>query len=367
MAAVRGKATRLRCTMLALLAAVLTIAAPGAGAAPAVYTVARMEVDATAKDAVTAKEQGLAKAQQRALRIVLSRVAPFASQDRLPQVDDALVQDLLDSLAVRRETNSATRYIASLDFAFRPDAVRALLSGYGMAVIDEQAPPIKLLPVLVIDGQVASGPRDVWSAAWAALDLAHALAPVDLLRPQSDLGKPDIDRIFAGDEAGFQALRRQYAADSLLLAVAELSTQDGVLVTRLYGGDAAGPIDLVRKDRLLGSEPASTAATAARIALRILESRWKLSLAGGSDGQAGTGEISVAVAVEFSGLREWQAIRSRLLAVPGVRGLTVQALTARSATVAFRYTGSAERLTQQLASRQLALEQRGGTWVLIGR
>ena len=50
--------------------------------------------------------------------------------------------------------------------------------------------------------------------------------------------------------------------------------------------------------------------------------------------------------------------------VQGVRDLTVNALSARFATITFSYSGATDNLARQLASRNLALENRGGGWVL---
>lgn len=331
-------------------------------AADTVYTVAKLSVDVTAKDAVAAKAQALADAEERALRTVLKRVAPFGSQDRLPRVKPDLVEDMLAGFSVRSEAISARRYIATLDFQFQPDAVKQLLRGHGIPFADEQSPPLKVLPVFLKDGKVQVGPGDVWRAGWLKLDLAHAVTPVQLLQPGSSLSKETIEAMLAGDAAALRALAQHYAADRLVLAVAEVN--DGRLATRLYGVDSVGGIDLVRSDRVFGGEVARAADQAALVALRVLEGRWKIGRSpAGVDGDTSE-ELKVSVAVEFSGLRQWQDIRARLSQIPGVQSLSVDALSARAASVTFAFAGGADRLQQQLAQRNLALEDRGGTWVL---
>lgn len=339
---------------------------PARAAGESVYTVAKFAIDATADDAVTAKAKGLADGEHRALRVVLKRIAPFGSQDRLPVVKPDMVDDMLVGFLVRSERNSATRYIASLDFEFRPEAVRQLLKGYGIPYSDEQAPIIKVLPVLVKNGQLQTGPRDFWRTAWLKLDLNHALAPVQLLQVTSRLDKETIDAVLAGDGAGYQALARHYATETLVLAVADMNDAERRLGTRLYGADAAGVIDLVRSDRIGQGGLDAAAERAAMVALRVFESRWKIThTPGGVDrGPGDSGQVAVRVAVEFAGMRQWQDIRARLAQVPGVQDLAIDALTARSANITFQYAGDADRLPERLAARSLSLENRGGMLVL---
>ena len=46
---------------------------------------------------------------------------------------------MVESYSVRSERNSSTAYIASLDFKFQPQAVRACLEREGLPFVDQQA------------------------------------------------------------------------------------------------------------------------------------------------------------------------------------------------------------------------------------
>ena len=54
--------------------------AAGAQAADSLYEVAKISVDVTAKDAVAARDEGMAEAQMRAVKIVLQRLLPLSAQ-----------------------------------------------------------------------------------------------------------------------------------------------------------------------------------------------------------------------------------------------------------------------------------------------
>ncbi|ODR94785.1 hypothetical protein AUC69_02915 [Methyloceanibacter superfactus] len=68
--------------------------------------------------------------------------------------------------------------------------------------------------------------------------------------------------------------------------------------------------------------------------------------------------------VEFSGLRDWQQIRSRLTQIAGLQALEVNSLSARGASVTFDFAGSLDRLQAALGQNGFALEDRNGMFVV---
>jgi hypothetical protein len=71
--------------------------------------------------------------------------------------------------------------------------------------------------------------------------------------------------------------------------------------------------------------------------------------------------------VEFSGLKDWQDIRGRLMNVAGIQALEVNSLSARTASITFDYTGSLDRLQTVLNQSGFRLEDRDGNFVLSTR
>ena len=62
----------------------------------------------------------------------------------------------------------ARRYIASLDFSFRPDSVRYVLQREGIPFVEEQAPELILIPVVRnAKGAIETGRASrVWTDIW---------------------------------------------------------------------------------------------------------------------------------------------------------------------------------------------------------
>lgn len=328
------------------------------------YTVARLSIDMQAADAVTAKAKALASAKRQALATVLRRIAPFNSGEQLPQLSDKDIDNMVQGFAVQRERNSPTRYLATLDFTFDAQAVRSLLAEKGIPLSDQQADMISVLPLYVTNGKIDHSGRDPWRAAWNALDLTHAVVPVKLVRAGPSLTLESLSGILGGDPKAFVELRDKVKAEKLILAIAEPTADVNAFTSQLFGFDRVGAIGLKRHDTVVAGDLQAAATYAASISQQVLDGRWKLlqspSSAGG-EGQA----VAFDLFVEFSGMSQWKDMRSRLTKVPGVNGLDVKSLSARSAQIGLQYPGGAENLANAVGAQGLTLDGSiGNAWVL---
>jgi Uncharacterized protein conserved in bacteria (DUF2066) len=347
-------------------AAVLPQGLPGslraAAAAEAVFTVGNYPVEARADNAVAAKDRALSEGQQAAFRSLLRRLVPVTAFQRLKQLPAVRAGDLLEGVKVRAERNSATDYIASLDFSFQSKGVRDLLRREGIPFTDEQAPVVTLVPVWLAAGGAAKVDA-AWTSVWSGLDLEHALTPGKLQPLKAEVTGETINALLAGDGGAMRALARAYQSELVLLAAAAPDPGGGRLNVTLTGRDAVGAFTLKRAFRLDRGDPAYTSELAAVVLLGILEGRWKSIRSGGGAGAPGTAG-DLLIAVEFRGMGEWQEISRKLSAIPGVEELEVAGLSARGARVTLRYAEGAERLAQSLSQQGLGLRNVAGKWVL---
>jgi len=95
-----------------------------ARAADSLYEVAKLSVDTTAADAVAARAMGMAEAQMRAVKIALQRLVPLSAQEQLPELSQEDVEGMVNGVSIRKEQNSTTRYIATLDVSVSERAWR---------------------------------------------------------------------------------------------------------------------------------------------------------------------------------------------------------------------------------------------------
>ena len=223
-----------------------------------------------------------------------------------------------------------------------------------------------------------------WRQAWEDLDLSHSTTPATILRPRQELDIATVRAVLAGDAQALAAMQGDYGYGPLVIAVGEATK--GEFVTRLAGADSVGVINFGRSDQIVG-DAKSAAREAAATAFAIIENRWKVSRSGevpatevnyapGTEpapGAAGEGappaEVprNVVAQVEFSGLKDWQDIRGRLMNVAGIQALEVNSLSARVASITFDYAGSLGRLQKELDHNGFVFGESEGTFVLRSR
>jgi hypothetical protein len=363
----------------AVILGALAAAAPvPALAADSPYAVAKVMVDTSAKDAVAAKEAALADAEARAVDTVLRRLVRFASYPQLPNLAQDDVEGLVYNVSFRREQNSTTRYLATLDVNLNEEAVKQLLANFSLPYSEARAPRIKILPVVFEGDAIKRDGAGGWRQAWADLDLANAMAPADLVDLRPTLDAPTVKAILAGNAAAYAKLQSAYGDEPLVLAVGE-GLEGGKLAMRLVGADGVGEINFGRVFSVQDGDYKTAARDAAALGQGVLENRWKVmqSAPGGGprqasreEGQAasqGEPERNVVAVVEFSGLKEWQEIRARLMQVSGIQGLEVNALSARTASITFDYAGSLGRLQKELDQDGFVFENRADAFVIHTR
>lgn len=360
----------------------LSVAVTGAAAADSLYDVAKVTVDTTAKNAVTARNIGMAKAEMQAMKILLNRLVPHSVLEQLPEFSREEIEDLVSGVAVRKEQTSTTRYIAILDVRFNEYAVKQFMADNAIPYSEDRAPSISVLPLVLADDGVTSEGQVGWRKAWEALDISHSVTPATILRPRTDLDAATVKAVLAGDADALAAMQSAYGYGGLVIAVGEV--KGDAFTTQLVGEDGAGAINFTQSEAI-GGDAKMAAQKAAAASLAILENRWKMTRSGGQvpgvpaeasyeqappqgaeEAPGAPAEVprNVVALVEFSGLRDWQQIRTRLTQIAGLQALEVNSLSARGASVTFDFAGSLDRLQAALGQNGFALDDRDGTFVV---
>jgi hypothetical protein len=341
--------------------------ASGARAAPGekAFTIANYPVDATAKDAVAAKDKAIADGQQAAFRSLLKRLVPVTGYQGLERLKSVKAADYVDGFSIRSEQNSGTRYIASLDFNFEPNSVRQLLQREGIRFVDTQAETVVLVPVLRQGAQfvAASGP---WASVWSDLDVANALTPlqVDALKPA--VHSDTIAALVTGQDSPERTLATEYGVDTVLVAIAEVDKAAGRVHVTIAGQDGVAPILWKRSYRITDNDVAYTMELAAVITLGVIEGRWK-AMQNGEFSAAGGGAMpDVLLDVQFRSMSEWNEIRGRILDLPTVDDVRVGNVSASTAQVMVKYPGGGRALAAALGQQGLQMQQSGSGWLVRG-
>ena len=329
-----------------------------------VYTVGNYPVDAQAANAVYAKDKALAEGQQAAFRSLLKRVVPVTDYDRLKRLAALKSSSFFEGVSVRSERNSSTRYIASLDFSFRPDSVRAVLQQEGIPFVEEQAREISVIPV-VRDAQGApdtGSAARAWSDAWKGLDLEHTLTPIELQLLKPVIHADTLQMLIDGRGSAERILAGEYGSPYVVVAIAEIDSATNRLNVTMAGIDAVGPFNLKRSYRVFDGDTGYAMELAAVVGQGVLEGRWKALKAG--PGRPSQGGATVSLQAQYASLAEWREIRQQLLAVSGVDDIRIESESARSAVLTLRYPGGGGALASALDGQRLSLESGGDVWIL---
>lgn len=353
----RQGAVRRAAACVALAALVVMAVAGRAQEVDASYRVRDVKVEATAQDAVAARELAIEQGQRQALAQLLERLT--AGGTIPPDVGQLPVADLVSSLEVLDETVGPTSYAATLDVAFDREAVDAVLDERGIAYADIAADPVVVVPLW----QTGSGLRlwdsdNAWRAAWdRALD-PDALVPfVVPLGDLQDLALLNPDQAARADRAALTALAERYGTDAAVVARLEGSGEGGTpleVTARRYGGASGEPYRAVVRrtpdEPLVDSLERAVAEMQAAFDARFRERRAARS--------APIERLLVTTAV--GDLADWGRVMRLLAGLPEVERTQVQRFSQAEATLELQVAGGRARLEESLGRAGWRLSAREG-------
>ena len=357
----------LRSVSFVLTAAVLAMAQTAGAQSVDVFEVEGVAVDVTAGTAAEARELALAEGEIKAFRRLLERLTMRADHGRLPSLSRDQVAAYVKDFDVAEEKTSPVRYLAKLNFRFRPRAVRRLLTDHGVGFAETPSKPVLVLPVYQAAGALLLwDDPNPWYDAWKARPPLDGL--VSLVLPLGDL--TDISAIGAeqavnGDGRRLSAIAGRYGVGGTLVA-------RGVLG---IGGPRGLPeleVFVARRGTLLeeqtiGRTFSSTIGESIDDLLRravaeiaiLVEDNWK------RENQLRFGRSAIlAVTVPIGGLPDWLEVRRRLSGVAVVRIADLVLMSRDEVRVNLHYIGDAEQLALALEQADLVLTSVGDDNVL---
>lgn len=337
------------------------------------FSVTGVEVDVTDKDAASARTRAIIEAQVKAFYLLAERLGSAEAAQRLAGMDARDIGRMLRSLSIEEERSAPGRYIGKLTVRFLPAKIREVFGQHGIEVVEDQAPPVVILPLWKGPNGPVVWEDNLWRKAW--LDLKAEQSVVPIIIPLGDLEDTSAispDEVLAGDAVKLESLMLRYEAKAILVAVAEPDPQGGIHA--IMQGDS--PLGRINFDKTYTSEDGTVegaAATAARRFDEVMLEKWrsvKIKMAAEARArveaqqQAARPSTSLAVAVPFSGIHQWNGIRARLLSTPGVIGVDVSTIAQNGAVIQLAFSDSVQTLQSALSGSGLRLVRAGGTWVL---
>lgn len=346
--------------------AALTAPANASADLMAVYTITGVPVDATAGNAVQARERAVSEGQKAAFRHLAARLSGQQARDSVSAPTDAELPSLVLGVAVETEKTSAVRYFGTISVSFFPDAAKKRLQAAGLPVFDTPAKPMVVLPIFQAAPDAPAqlfDDRSPWKAVWSGRPRSGLTPLIVPSGDLSDIATLDATKALALDQTGLTAMMQRYRTEDAVVVKAVL-TGDGV--TRRIDLSLARPGGPFQS---LGSVPAPTSSslTAALDAASDsiadwLDTQWR-SQAGSAVSLIGSGTMTITVSLP-GGLPDWLSTR-QVLSQQIISGWSLQSLTSREAVITVSHRGAASDLVQAMAQSGLTLADDGtGNWTL---
>ena len=184
------------------------------------FEVERVPVDVTGKTAAEAREEALAQGEIEAFNRLLKRLTLRAQHAKLPKLNKADIDRFVSDFSVADEKTSAVRYLASLNFRFKAEAVRQFLNDMGVGFAETVSKPVLVLPVFQDAGALILWDEpNPWREAWNGRAPVQGLVPTILpLGDLADIAAIGAEQAIDGDMQRLSAIAGRYAASDTLVA-----------------------------------------------------------------------------------------------------------------------------------------------------
>jgi len=341
---------------------------PAPSSALDVFEVKNIGVDVKADTAAAARQQALAQAERRAFYAMISRLTLTEDQERIPELSNAEIAAYVRDFSVAREKASSVRYIARLNYRFKPDEIRGLLRSYNVPFAETPSKPMVVLPVYEVGaGVVLWDEPNPWRQAWSNRDQPEGLVPLIVpIGDLSDISTVGVTEAMAGDPNRLGVIAERYGAVSTIVAHNNL-TLDQATGRQMMTVSLSRPNDPIpveaRTQFYVQQENETIEAMTARITeatAKRIENIWKRR---NLISQTGTGVL--AVTVPITGLKDWLTIRDQLSKVGIIRQSEIVLMSRDQVRVNIHYVGGADQLVTALEQSNLSMLQESGEWIIM--
>lgn len=379
-----------RTALYALAALVFLVNPPFAHAAanPA-YTVEGVEVDATAKNAVLAREKAMEEAQVKAYQMLAERFLSPEEMKTFKAPDPLTVSTLVQDFEVTNEQLSRTRYKGTFTVRFRPIAMKSQMAAQGKTYSDVARKPVLVLPFLERGGETLLwSETNPWMAAWRTMptDKSMMQPTVVPLGDAADIAQVGDVEGLQYDPMRVQELAEKYGADDIAILLASsvpTPVSQGRVTVKIYNNGFEGPVFVqeVVTDQMAGETDEAVYARAAAKVKDVLRSNWKANAAYNPAPATTTVTTTTygvppvappvpqtrialgpsqtyAVQAKFASVQDWVRLKGTLDRIYGMQAVMIKTLKPREALLDMRFAGNVNAL--QLALQNAGITMRAG-------
>lgn len=356
----------LLCALLILPGAVLAQASDSAAVKNLgdSFTVKNIQEEVRDENLSQARNRALLLAQREAYQTLLQRLTAQSDWPRLPKVDDATLEDLVQDVGIDQERVAPARVYATLSVHFKPDAIRRQLRNAGIAYAEWRGRPLVILPLWQTEqGPVYTESANPWRDLWRA-GAVQGLVPMTVPQQAELLEGVASSALAQPSDELLTALAQRLSNADLLVVLAAAAKGDngqihldltisgqGPLAGRLsgqkgYGGDSGETLEQMLT-------------RAAFELVRSVDDNWKAANLLQYDKQG-----SLLAMAPLKGFEDWLAIRDKLARASAVRSYDLAALSKSEAALVLHYVGEQGQLESVLMQNGLVLTWEDEHWSL---
>lgn len=329
------------------------------------YEITGVEVDETADNAETARQNAIATGERRAFETLLQRITTPEDQAKLASTPQTVIQGLIKDFWISKEKASRVRYIAELNFNFQPSQVRGFLRNSGTPFTTQPAPPAVIIPVFMQNQQpLLWEEANPWRAAWVD-QTGTSLRPLRMLTP-SEQSLISAEQAIAGDTSALMTAAQAAGGNEAIVATATLPPPPQPdqpleldLTLSRYERNGERVVTPVTLRGRTGEDAASLLKRGVKEAELVLDAAWK--------GQTRTTPKPTAVAatdvyVDF--LDAWLAVRKKLGGIDAVDAVNVVLFSRDRVHINLVYSSTPEDLVNAMRLNGLALTPGAELWTV---
>jgi hypothetical protein len=327
------------------------------------YTIDNVPVGALGKSATEARTLAIEEGELKALTGLLQKLASSTAKP-LPAITSDVLARAVQSVEVSNEKITSNRYQALLTVSFNPLVVRSVLTKANIAFSETTSSRILIIPVYKQKEEVLLWePENKWRESMnAALRKTGNTQYILPLGDLDDIAALDKSTIDSTTSAKLAVLTGKYAADSVLIAVAQYDPASKVLhLSQSVYDTATAALPVTTSKDFLAQEEQALPALLDATALEIIPAL-KIAVAAESSAVAATLDATVP----FNELKEWTSVRVALEKMTDIQKLSIKALAVGEAKITLLYLGTMAELSDSLAKNGLYLHK-NGTKTIINR
>jgi len=348
--------------------AFLIFFANSANAQDPIFTVENVKVDATAENAIAAREKAFEEAQIKAFQELTTRMLPEADIATTQPPATNIISTMIKDFELTNEQLSSVRYIGTYTFRFKDRDVRRYFAQKGATIIEASSKTLLILPFIDRDSRTSIwSPGNLWMQAWNRVPNLGGVVPLEVpLGDINDVRDISDSGAYTYDAARLNSMLQRYNANEAVVTVASpdeefqkiidpLAVAKGSLVIEIYRTDRGTPelvnqLTITADGALTRQQVYDRGVTMVRSAL---QKNWKAKTAT----PAAQKSKSIRVAVPIQNLNDWLNIQSQLKRISSLQDITLKSLSPRQANIEIYYKGDKERLNIALAQAGMEIER----------